>query len=163
MPQPMDSAALRACMGRFATGVCIVSAWDGRGAACGMTVNSFTSLSLDPPLILWNIQRSSSCHPLLAAAPWFAVNMLRLEQRPLAERCALRSGHLLHPNELCDDEAAEAPLLRDTLASLVCSHWRRYDGGDHEIIVGRVARMARAAGGAPLLYYDSDYGSMADA
>lgn len=127
---------LRGGFGRFATGVAVVT-FDGTDAdgttkRHGLTVNSFTSVSMDPPLVLISIQRNVRAHALLTGNP-FTVNVLGAEQRDLAMHFAGRPNQ--EPHWI---EGSHAPRLADTASWFTCTPWAEYDGGDHTLFVGRV-------------------------
>lgn len=137
-------------MGSFATGVTIVTTMTDRGPL-GMTVNSFASVSLDPPLVLWSPARKSARFPAFEAASHFAVHILSHDQRELADVFS-KSGI-----EAFDDleytlGIGDAPLLKGCTTRFECSHAAGYDGGDHLIVVGEVLRIS-ACDKASLLFY----------
>ena len=121
----------RGSLGRFATGVAIVT-FDGVTTRRGITVNSFTSVSMDPPLVLVSIARTARAHDELAGRP-FSVNILGAEQRHLALHFAGRPG----PEPLWV-EGKSAPRLSNVLAYFECGPWAAYDGGDHTLYIGEV-------------------------
>jgi len=125
------AASLRSCLGRFATGVAVVT-FDGPDGRHGLTVNSFTSVSLDPPLILVNVAKKARAHGMLRERP-FCVNVLGAEQEWVARNFA---GGPEAP--LTWIEGARAPHISGVLAQLECVPWRAYDGGDHTIFLGEV-------------------------
>ncbi|WP_370941982.1 flavin reductase family protein [Amycolatopsis sp. cg5] len=150
-----SSTRLRAALGRFATGVAVVTTVDGADHPVGLTVNSFTSLSLDPPLVLWCLRRTSAGLPAFTTASRFAVNVLSAGQRPIAQRFASR----------VEDRFAEVrwhrhplgpPLLADTAASFVCQRTQVAHGGDHVIVIGRIEDHTISAEPA-LIFVDGDY------
>jgi flavin reductase (DIM6/NTAB) family NADH-FMN oxidoreductase RutF len=122
----------RGSLGRFATGVAIVT-FDGATKRRGITVNSFTSVSMEPPLVLVSIARNTKAHDELAGRP-FTVNILGAEQRQLAMHFAGRPG----PDPVWV-EGATAPRLSGVLAYFECTPWAAYDGGDHTLYLGEVA------------------------
>jgi flavin reductase (DIM6/NTAB) family NADH-FMN oxidoreductase RutF len=144
---------LRDALGRFATGVTVVTTMTSAGPL-GITANSFSSVSLDPPLVLWAPARKSRRFPAFEAASHFAVHVLSAGQRELAEQFA-------GPGEGFEGVAfvpglGEAPLLGGCAARFECRHAAGYDGGDHLIVVGEVLRLVQADL-APLLYYRGGY------
>ncbi|MEU0333855.1 flavin reductase family protein [Streptomyces sp. NPDC006193] len=142
-----DPRELRRALGHFATGVTVVTC--RRGALLhGATVNSFTSVSLDPPLALVALGRGTRAAALLDAGP-FVVNLLGEHQQDLALHFAGRPSARAVP---WVDGDGDRPRLEGTLGYLVCRPWRTYDGGDHTLHVGRVEEFA-ATGGRPLLFY----------
>ncbi|WP_031025931.1 MULTISPECIES: flavin reductase family protein [unclassified Streptomyces] len=143
----LDPRELRRTMGHFATGVTVVTC--RRGARLhGATVNSFTSVSLDPPLALVALDRRTRAAALLDDGP-FVVNLLGEHQQDLALHFAGGSPADSVP---WVDGDGDRPRLAGTLGYLVCRPWRTYDGGDHTLHVGRVEEFA-AGGGRPLLFY----------
>lgn len=127
---------LRGCLGRFVTGVAVVGLSQPDGSPRGVTVNSFTSVSIDPPLILVALARAAPSHDLLGSSG-FTVNVLGAEQRELALHFAGRPRRSLRP-AWADGEYA--PRLAGALCYLECSPWAAYDGGDHTLFLGEVRR-----------------------
>lgn len=158
---PPDPAALRTVLGRFATGVAVVTAMTTDGPV-GMTVNSFSSVSLEPPLVLFCVRRDSSLHAAFVTASCFAVNVLRDDQQGLSRRFAApgadRFGALRAPSD-----KARAPLLADPLAVIECTTRLLVPAGDHEIVIGHVTAAIAAPGGAaePLVFYGGTYRRLA--
>ncbi|MGH2915162.1 MAG: flavin reductase family protein [Solirubrobacteraceae bacterium] len=138
-------ALLRACLGRFATGVAVVTfdRSDGDAVPHGITVNSFTSVSLRPPLVLASVARSARSHDQLGGRP-FTVNVLGAEQQRLATRFAGGAAE----DEVSWERGELAPRLPGALAHLECRPWRHYDGGDHTLYLGEVAASEYRAGDA---------------
>lgn len=141
-PGAVDGFALRSCLARFATGVTVI-ATDGPDGRVGMTVNSFTAVSLDPPLVLVSILKAAHRHDVLVGRP-FVVNVLGAEQELLARHFAGRP--LL--DAVPWDERSDAPVLAGALALVECAPWATYDGGDHTLAVGRVERFSYREGDA---------------
>lgn len=131
----------RGSLGRFATGVAVVT-FDGRQGRHGITVNSFTSVSLDPPLILVSIAKTTKSHDELRDHP-FTVNILGAEQEELARHFAGRPAR-----EPLWVEGETAPRLSGVLSYLVCTPWAVYDGGDHTLYLGRVVEFDYRPGDA---------------
>lgn len=152
-------AALRAAMGRFPTGVAIVAALDGEGAPFGLTVNSLTSVSLDPPLLLVCIDRRAASHDPLMAAEHFAVSILSEAQAPVADRFASEPSSGRFEAAAWTSGAGGAPRLEGALAWLECAHHDVYAGGDHSILVGRVLAASHGEG-APLVFHRGRYGTV---
>jgi flavin reductase len=146
--------SLRSCLARFATGVAVVS-FDSPEGRRGITVNSFTSVSLDPPLVLVAVAKRASSHDALFGRP-FCVNVLGAEQEALAR--AFAGGPAA---ELQWSQGDHAPRLLGTLARLECTPWRTYDGGDHTLFVGEVESFAYREGDA-LAYLSSSYRTIAE-
>ncbi|MGW1076000.1 flavin reductase family protein [Streptomyces sp. NPDC002537] len=144
-----DARRLRACLGHFATGVAVVTC-EGDGAPHGATVNAFTAVSLDPPLVLVSLHRDSKAGRHLKGRP-FTVNVLREGQDGLALHFAGRAAAAVP--RWVRPAAGLAPRLPDTLATIACSPWAEYDGGDHALFVGRVEEFDHRGDGRPLLFY----------
>ena len=154
----LDPDSFRAVLGRFASGVTVVTTRDDAGRDAGMTVSAFCSLSLEPPLVLVCIARDASLHPLLAEGTPFVVNILAAGQEALSRRF---SGP--DPNRFDGIGFARGldgvVLLDDALAQLECRVSRLHDGGDHTICVGRV-ETATVRPDRPLLYYRGGYAQL---
>lgn len=155
-----ESKRFRDVIGRFATGVTVVTLHDGE-QPIGMTANAVSSLSLDPLLILFCVDKGASAYDALASAEEFAVNLLALEQREL-------SGFFATTGRGEDGDAmggfsyregmTGAPLLDGTLGWFDCRPWARYEGGDHTIVVGEVVDFQLAQpDGDPLLFFGGGY------
>jgi 3-hydroxy-9,10-secoandrosta-1,3,5(10)-triene-9,17-dione monooxygenase reductase component len=149
------SRKFRQCLGKFATGVTVVTCRDRTGKPCGITANSFSSVSLSPPLILWNIAKVSRSLQAYLNAEFFAINILSREQQAIAH-CFARSEGDLFKNSDIRDSVREVPLLNDTLAYFECRTQEVHDCGDHHIIIGEVVDYHQAAG-EPLIFYSGEY------
>jgi flavin reductase (DIM6/NTAB) family NADH-FMN oxidoreductase RutF len=147
---PPDAVAMREAMGRFATGVTVVTTVDADGRPAGCTISAFCSLSLDPPLVLVCVGRGRRMHALLAAAPGFAVNVLAAHQRDVATAFA-RTPHDRFAGLATRPGRAGARLLDGAVAHIECDRETVLDGGDHAIVVGLV-RAVTTFPGEPLLY-----------
>jgi flavin reductase (DIM6/NTAB) family NADH-FMN oxidoreductase RutF len=160
--QPANQAQreLRDALGSFATGVCIVTARAADGRSIGLTCNSFSSISLDPPLVLWSLSRRSGILADFLQARHFVVNVLSAAQEPLSRRFADRLDRF--SDVPCADGACGAPLIAGACAHFECSAEHVWDGGDHVIFVGRVIRHSHN-GAEPLLYHRRQYRTLADA
>lgn len=159
-----DTSVFRTVLGQFATGVAIITTTDPTGEPVGLTVNSFTSLSLTPPLVLFCLARTAGSHPLFLAAPAFAVNILAADQQTLSNRFAGREGDRWQETRWQAGTATGAPLLAGCLASLECRRHSVLEGGDHSILVGEVAAMTASPSSetaGPLLYYGGTYRTLA--
>lgn len=145
----LEPTQLRASLSRFATGVAVVS-YRVEGGVRGLTVNSFTSVSLAPPLVLVSVARSARATGYLGRVP-FTVNVLNAAQRDLALHFAGRPRVPLHvPWQPTGDDLA--PTLPGALATFQCQPWHSYDGGDHRLFLGRVMQAAARGDGEPLLF-----------
>jgi len=145
---------LRACA-QFATGVAIVSVLDSAGSPHGMTVNSFTSVSLEPPLVLVCIDHKARILEPLKNSEFFAINILRESQEALSRRFARPGEDRFGVVEWYPGETG-APLLPGVLATLECAVFQRLAAGDHTILIGKVVSAIRHEG-RPLLYFSSAY------
>lgn len=152
----MDNRQFRDALGRFATGICVVTAAREGEPPVGMTINSFSSVSLEPPLILWSIQNTAECFPSFMQASHFAVNILALEQEHLSVFYAQRGTQAMAREHYALGSTG-SPLLRGALASFECRTWSQYPGGDHQIIVGEVLGLHARPTGNPLLYHRGRY------
>jgi flavin reductase (DIM6/NTAB) family NADH-FMN oxidoreductase RutF len=146
---------LRRALGQFATGVTIVTCRDAQGRPIGMTCNSFTSVSLDPPLVLWCLRSQSPNLVAFSAASTFAVNVLGAEHRALSHHFASAVPDRFSLGDWQID-AAEPPVLRDAVTQLVCATESQQTLGDHVLFVGRVLSLhSRVA--EPLVYHAGGY------
>jgi len=154
----LDPDAFRAVMGRFASGVTVVTATDEAGSAYGMTVSAFASVSLLPPLVVMCIDHVASLHDTLANAPFFAVNILASSQEPIARRFADTGAQRFEGIGYRNGENS-VPILNDVLAFVECKRVSSTEAGDHTIIVGEtVAASMRDA--RPLLYYRGGFAQL---
>lgn len=133
----VDSNALRKVLGSFVTGVTVVTALDTEGERLGITVNSFSSVSLDPPLISWSQSVTAPSHARFKEAERFAVNILAADQLDVSQRFAGRAGVKYEGLEH-DVGIGGVPLIRGAVAYLECSMFAQYAGGDHTIFIGRI-------------------------
>lgn len=146
---------LKDAFGRFATGVTLAGCIGPDGKPVMLTVNSFTSVSLAPALVLWCIERKARTFPAFMSADAYSINVLRTEQQALSERFAGHDPAPLQPDEY-ETWITGAPVLKNCLASFDCRIASRHAAGDHVILVAEVARFA-SSGGKPLLYFASGY------
>ena len=146
----------RAALGMFATGVTIVTARDAAGAPVGLTANSFNSVSLSPPLVLWSLARSATSMPHFERGSHYAINILAAEQHLLAERFASKSVDRFEGLTF-GEGAGGAPILEGAVAVFECFNRSRYEEGDHVIFVGEVERCRWRAGAQPLIFHGGRY------
>ncbi len=146
----------RASLAMFATGVTIVTARTQAGALIGLTANSFNSVSLQPPLVLWSLARAAGSMTALSAGSHYAINILAADQKELAERFASRREDRWK-DVVFTDGACGAPVLAGAAASFECFNRSRYEEGDHVIFVGEVERCSHRAGVAPLLFHGGKF------
>ena len=152
----IDGRELRNALGRFATGVCLITLETGDGDALALTANSFSSVSLDPPLVLWNLQNNSDVFEHYARGQYFAINILADNQQSLSDSYARKGEHNLHPDHFRRGVKG-SPVINGALVSFECELEATHEGGDHLIIVGRVLEMTAADGGDPLLFFGGAY------
>lgn len=157
----VDERAFRDAMSRFATGVAVATTIDHRGAPVGVTISSMASLSLDPPLVLWNMALRAYSLAAFRRAGVFALNLLPADGWSLCERFS-RPAIDKFRDVAWRPDSAGVPLLDGMLAHVSCTTWRRYPGGDHEIFVGRV-RSIEVFEGEPLVVFRSARRSLARA
>lgn len=155
-PGPEQSRALRAAFGRFATGVTVVSCAAEGGPVC-MTANSFSSLSLDPPLLSWAVATRSQRAPAFCAAAHFAVHVLGAEQEDLAHAAA-RDGAAFTQMPHARN-AEQVPVLEGCLARFDCATEAQHPAGDHTLIIGRVLRAQMREGGG-LVFFNGQLGPL---
>lgn len=152
LPASFSTREFRAALGMFATGVTIVTTRLEDGTPLGMTVNSFNSVSLNPPLVLWSLSRSASALGAFLGCSHYAVNVLGVAQQALAERFASRVPDRWQGVEGLPG-AGGAPLLSGAVATFECVNRSRYEEGDHVIFVGEVLRCTHQSDAAPLLFH----------
>ncbi len=133
----IDGTCLREALGHFATGVAVVTTVGDHGAPVGLTINSFNSVSMTPPLVLWSLARSAPSFSAFRNHPAFAINILAKDQLELCMQFA-RSSDNKFRNVSYQPGRDGVPLIDGAVAQLECRTYRRYDGGDHEIYLGEV-------------------------
>jgi flavin reductase (DIM6/NTAB) family NADH-FMN oxidoreductase RutF len=156
----MDSRAFRAALGCFPTGVAVVTAGHAdQEAHIGITVNSFTSVSLEPPLVLWCMDRKSYRHDIFARATGFTVSILGTGHKDVSARLARPGEHALDGIALLKTELGP-PALADSLAVFECATEQKLQGGDHTIFLGRVLRFSCPSDSAPLVFFRGRYNAL---
>ncbi len=159
----LDPRDFRAALGCFATGVTVITARGADGRRVGLTVNSFSSVSLDPPLVLWNLSVHAPSLPVFCAAGHFAVNVLAADQRHLARHFAKSADDkFTGADAVLRDGLGGAPLLDGVAALFECRNAERYYGGDHVIFLGAVENY-RFTEKQPLVFCRGDYGVFSSA
>lgn len=151
-----DPRTLRDALGCFATGVTVVTCVAGDGRPAGLTVNSFTSLSLEPPLLLVCLHKMAASSAALIEATHFAVNVLQTGQQPASIRFSTRDEDRFGATPWSCGEAG-APILKDSLGVFECRRHAVHDGGDHHILIGEVVKASFDAGLDPLLFFRGRY------
>ena len=157
IPGPEAQRRFRDALGAFATGVTVVTAAGPEGPV-GITANSFASLSLDPPLVLWSPARASRRFAALVAAGHFAIHVLGADQRDLGAHFARQGEDFDLPGTRVN--AQGVPVLDGCLAVFECRRHALHEGGDHALVIGEVLR-ARHRPGAPLVFQGGRYGGFA--
>lgn len=156
----IDPREFRNTVGCFATGITVITTLDEDGKPVGFTANSFTSLSLDPPLVLFCLDRKVASFEAFAAERPFAVNILSAGQTDVSQRFAT-SGPEKWNGFAFESWETGSPILPDCLANLECTIESIHDGGDHVIVIGRAVALRRADSPAgALLYYKGDYAEL---
>jgi flavin reductase (DIM6/NTAB) family NADH-FMN oxidoreductase RutF len=158
----IDGRVFRDALGWFATGVAIVTTRAANGTRIGLTANSFSSVSLDPPLVLFSLNRRASSLAAFQASGCFAVNVLHHDQQALSFRFATPADDRWRGVEV-DTWSTGAPILRDALASFECRTEASHAGGDHVIFIGEVVRMQAEPHGRPLVFCRVCYRALAEA
>jgi flavin reductase (DIM6/NTAB) family NADH-FMN oxidoreductase RutF len=151
-----SAADFRSALGLFATGVTIVTARAADGTPFGLTANSFNSVSLEPPLVLWSLARKASSMPTFERGSHYAIHILAAEQHGLAVRFATRGVDRFAGLALREG-AGGAPVIEGAAAVFECFNRSRYDEGDHVIFVGEVERCQARRDAQPLIYHGGRY------
>ena len=155
-PPGFSTPEFRASLAMFATGVTIVTARTPTGKLVGLTANSFNSVSLAPPLVLWSLSQAASSMAAFSTGSHYAINILAADQKDLAERFSSKRADRWE-GVVFEDGVAGAPLLAGAAASFECFNRSRYEEGDHVIFVGEVERCSHREGAAPLLYHGGKF------
>jgi flavin reductase (DIM6/NTAB) family NADH-FMN oxidoreductase RutF len=152
-----DARDFRSALGCFPTGVCLVTALSADGRRAGLTANSFSSVSLDPPMVLWSLARTASSAPVFRDAEYFAINVLAATDQGLASHFA-KSGadKFARFTDRFVSGLGGAPVLKGAAASFECHSRHRYYGGDHIILIGVVERYAYQDT-PPLVFHRGSY------
>lgn len=146
----------RAAMSRFATGVCIATSRDAAGNPVGMTINSFNSVSLDPPLVLWTVGRQAPEYDAFCAASGYCIHLLRETESELSTQFAIPSDDKFTGQDF--DLGSGLPRMNNPWLMLECRAEHSFAAADHNILVGRVVKIENnASDGSALLYYASQY------
>ena len=151
-PPSFSAPQFRSALGMFATGVTIVTACAADGRVVGLTANSFASVSLDPPLVLWSLAQAAASLAAFRDGSHYAINVLAAGQKELAERFSRKGADRWADVEYTSG-IGQAPLLAGAAATFECFNRSRYEEGDHMIFVGEVERCTRQAGASPLLFH----------
>jgi len=155
-PPSFSSQEFRTALGMFATGVTIVTARTTQGSVIGLTANSFNSVSLDPPLVLWSLAQAAASLAAFRSGSHYAINVLAADQKLLAERFALKGADRWAGVNFTEGMSG-APLLTGAAATFECFNRSRYEEGDHVIFVGEVERCSWRPGASPLLFHGGHF------
>lgn len=161
--RPFSSAEFRSALGLFPTGVVVVTATTDQGEDLGATVSSFNSVSLDPPLVLWSVAKSSHAYDKWKRAQGFAVNILASDQQHLSQQFAAPLADKWRNVPKSRGINIDAPLISDALATLECRTYRQVEAGDHLVILGLVEALStlRDTGRNALLFFRGEYSAVA--
>jgi len=157
-----DTRKFRNALGCFTTGVAVITAQAEGQPPLGVTINSFASVSLDPPLVLWSLDRKSDTLPIFQSVSGFTVNVLKEDHRDISSRLARQGDHKLDGLALRTGAFNGCPALEDALAHFECSVEARHEAGDHIIMIGRVLHFEYSEDGRPLLYHRGGYQGLAE-
>jgi flavin reductase (DIM6/NTAB) family NADH-FMN oxidoreductase RutF len=156
----IDSILYRRTCSLFATGITVITTVDEKGRPHGMTVNSFSSVSLDPPLVLVGIDLKNAILGHFMTSAWFAVNILGEHQEDLSRHYSSAAENRFHGIDW-QPGASGAPLLGGVLAQMECAVIRTFEAGDHALLIGEV-RSASYREGKPLVYFNSSYQNISE-
>jgi len=154
--QNLDARELRSALGCYPTGVIVMTGLADTGERVGLTINSFTSVSLDPPLVSMCLARTASSFETLQMSHGFVLNVLRHDQRGISGRFA-KTGVDKWRGVDYREGINGVPVLVPNLAAFQCSRYAEHDGGDHIIVIGRVEAVEYDAGAAPLVFHQGGY------
>lgn len=157
METALNTTDFRNAMARFASGVTIVTTRNADGNFVGFTASAFTSLSLDPPLLLVCLQKDADCYAAFIANPHFAVSILAHGQSAVAKRFATKAVDKMQDTPVVPGPNTGLPVVEGAAAWAECSVWERVDGGDHTILVGEVIG-AGSSDAEPLLHFNRAFG-----
>ncbi len=151
-----DERKFREALGRFTTGVCVVAGVGSDGYPIGMTINSFSSVSLEPSLVQWSLKSSSQTFRLFSALQVYSISILSDAQLEISKRYARVGDHRMLPSD-CEWLPRGIPYVRGSLAYFACRHWQTYHAGDHNIMLGTVELFSSGSSGQPLVFYRGGY------
>ncbi|QYJ78851.1 flavin reductase family protein [Shewanella acanthi] len=160
MQTQFDPTDFRRALGKFPTGVTIVTTKNARGEKIGVTASSFNSVSLDPPLVLWSLKKEARSIDSFGEGKHFAVHVLGDHQQDLSNHFA-RQGADKFANLPLVEGVAEMPLLTEFSVRFQCVCQHQYDGGDHVILVGRVLQFDTTECNQPLIFHSGNYAKVA--
>ena len=156
----INDRGFRNALGNFATGVCIVSFFDGNDSAIGMTINSFTSVSLDPSIVSWSIKKDSQCYDVFSRLGRYSISVLSKAQMDISNRYAKPGDHVMEDHEYYTSDSL-LPIVKNSIAQFECEEWKTVQAGDHDIIFGRVTDFQCTEADEPLIFYKGAYRGLA--
>ena len=160
VPHALDAQRFRKALGSFPTGICLVSTLSADGKREGMTVNSFSSVSLAPPLVLWSIRDDANSSNVFLTARSFIISVLAAQQAELAMHFARPAADKFSAYESCFESGIDGcPRLRESVATYECTVYSRHQEGDHTIVLGRVVEFSDS-NHQPLLFHAGRMGSL---
>jgi 3-hydroxy-9,10-secoandrosta-1,3,5(10)-triene-9,17-dione monooxygenase reductase component len=157
----IDQAHFRNVLGHFGTGVAIITSIEDDGQPCGMAVQSFSSLSLDPPYVFFAPAKTSTSWPRIKATGKFCANVLSEDQEELSRNFAVSGGDKF-ANVAWHETGNGTPVLDGVLAWIDCEIEAEHDAGDHSIVIGRVLELDVERDGRPLLFFRGGYGRLSE-
>lgn len=157
---PITQDEFRAALSRFASGVSVVTTIDGNGIFHGITVSAFCSVSLEPPLVLICVEKTTGSHAAIAASEFFAVNILSVGQEGISERFASLTNNKFDGVETRPG-IGNVPIFEHALVNIECSLRSSHEGGDHTIFVGEVIKLS-IRDSSPLVYFHGNYHTLAE-
>tara|TARA_B100001142_G_scaffold253380_1_gene254070 strand:+ start:121 stop:603 length:483 start_codon:yes stop_codon:yes gene_type:complete len=152
----INSEEFRKALGLFATGVTVITGSTPQGQPVGLTANSFTSVSLEPPMVLVCLGNKTGCIEAFTLGKRFVVNILKESQRTLSDMFAGPQKYKFK-NQSYDIWNSDCPILSGCLVNIECIKVNIFEAGDHIILLGKVERIEHSTSGRPLLYYKSKY------
>jgi flavin reductase (DIM6/NTAB) family NADH-FMN oxidoreductase RutF len=152
----LDERQYRNALGRFTTGICVVSAVSDANAPIAMTINSFSSLSLKPSLVQWSIKKKSLCYPMFSRLDKYTISVLSDQQASISQRYAKAGEHAMSPEDY-SSTGTGVPFIRGSLAHFVCKKWGQMEAGDHDILVASVEGFSNTGEGKPLVFFGGGY------
>jgi flavin reductase (DIM6/NTAB) family NADH-FMN oxidoreductase RutF len=157
---PIDKNELRRVMGHFATGVTVITTISKDGRPFGLTANAFTSVSLEPPLLLISVDKKAESYACFEESRVFTINILADDQEALSRKFAVSGGNKFE-GVAFHSGANGVPILEGTLAYIECKLYASYDGGDHTLYLGEIEQ-TESREGKPLLFYRGGYRAISD-
>lgn len=151
-----DERQFRNALGRFATGVCVVCGNNPESKPVGMTINSFSSLSLNPALVLWSIKRNSLSYQIFSELDRYSINILAEAQLDVSRRYARAGDHLMIAEDVKYSKG-KLPYIDGAIARFECDKWSSVSAGDHDILIGRVADYHSESDRVPAIYFEGSY------